>query len=602
MLLLLFGQHFTAISSPCSLGPADADGAEVGSGFQHVGDAGRDARDTTCEFVVNSSRTPAHHETALVFDALPGMSFSPDQAYKRIKQLEADGTLPLPKPQATVTLGTLNASTRKFTFSVPTTTQTEIIPPERGGPNKPTKISTEVGLVLTKAVDLVLRINITNPVAGITARVEGGLPIGLAPGKNHILLDIGTRNSEMLPKLPPSQEAQQPKPPLSTIGVFLSGPGIDIHLELFVLRPAILGAGAFTIPALPVALIYAPPQGKLKKNFSQYTETHTLSRAITTSVSSSSSTKVSQAFTAAELIGKIASAVNNTLTLYSASRIQTTSQAKAADETLKEIKAFTGLVSDLLSAVDTTTTTTITVSNSDITHQLTVQDTDSTSFGTPAGLGPGVGDRMIFLRNVRVLWTAFQGVVDISVLGAEGSRSVTVQGLIQDRDSLAAGGNAKNTNLDAASIEMLLSLDPFVANPKPVLGAPRFVPADPPNRAGFGTSPQGDQISVSHQVTVEDKRTTTAIKTKITEFRPGWLSALFGSDQTRQDTVTFGYTSSISDKVDDKISDTATFFSAGPEDPYNVDMFFDRLFGTLAFAPSATVFLQVPVFSAAGTQ
>src|ERR1051325_3800301 len=170
------------------------------------------------------------------------MMFSPQQAYQRIKQLEADGTLPLPKPQGTVTLGTLNASTRKFTFSVPTTTQTEIIPPDAGGPNKPTKISTTVGLVLTKAVDLVLRINITNPIAGITARVEGGSPIGLVPGKSHILLDIGTRNSEMLPDVPPSEKPQQPKPPIRTIGVFLSGPGIDIRLELFVLRPAILGA------------------------------------------------------------------------------------------------------------------------------------------------------------------------------------------------------------------------------------------------------------------------------------------------------------------------------------------------------------------------
>ncbi len=162
---------------------------------------------------------------------------------------------------------------------------------------------------------------------------------------------------------------------------------------------------------------------------------------------------------------------------------------------------------------------------------------------------------------MRVVWTAIGG---------------TVEGLIEDRDSLAAGRSAGNTNLDAASIEMLLGLDPFVGNPKPVLSGARFVPAEPPNRAGFGASPQGGWISISRQVTGEDKRTTTKVTTKITEFRPGWLTALFGNDQTRQDTVTLGYTSSVSERVDDKVTNTATFFSEGPGDPYNAEMYFDR--------------------------
>jgi hypothetical protein len=58
--------------------------------------------------------------------------------------------------------------------------------------------------------------------------------------------------------------------------------------------------------------------------------------------------------------------------------------------------------------------------------------------------------------------------------------------------------------------------------------------------------------------------------------------------------VTLAYGTSTSTQVDDKVTDTATFFSSGPNDPYNTDIYYDRFFGTLVFAPGAGVFLSRP--------
>ena len=87
-------------------------------------------------------------------------------AYQQIKNLENTGQITLPEPQATVTIGSINASTGKFEWSVKTFTQTTLIPPAPGA-LKPTNtvISTTVGLVQTNAVDLRLQFHIEGQIA-----------------------------------------------------------------------------------------------------------------------------------------------------------------------------------------------------------------------------------------------------------------------------------------------------------------------------------------------------------------------------------------------------------------------------------------------------
>src|SRR6185312_2547818 len=97
-------------------------------------------------------------------------------------------------------------------------------------------------------------------------------------------------------------EAINITPRVSTIDVTISIPGKpDIHVPMFVLRPPVVGMGVFTIPALP--------QGKQLKNTATYADTVTLTRTVTSAITQSTNTKTVQAYSPADLIGKVAGAI-----------------------------------------------------------------------------------------------------------------------------------------------------------------------------------------------------------------------------------------------------------------------------------------------------
>ena len=87
------------------------------------------------------------------------MSYTIEQAYGQIKQLETSGQFTLPEPQETVDVGTIEVSIGGFTWSVPTVQQTTVLTQTPVGQAKPnTVINTTVGDVKTSVVDLLLRL------------------------------------------------------------------------------------------------------------------------------------------------------------------------------------------------------------------------------------------------------------------------------------------------------------------------------------------------------------------------------------------------------------------------------------------------------------
>jgi len=50
----------------------------------------------------------------------------------------------------------------------------------------------------------------------------------------------------------------------------------SFHDRLLLTRPPIVGAGVFTLPALPVAIIYEPPPDRLRRNSAKYTANQTV--------------------------------------------------------------------------------------------------------------------------------------------------------------------------------------------------------------------------------------------------------------------------------------------------------------------------------------
>jgi len=574
------------------------------------------------------------------------MGLSVADAYGQIKNLENSGQITLPETKDTVVIGTIDPKAGTFTWSVPILVQTTTVPP---GPGQKTNtiINVTVGVVSTKAVDLLLKFAVIpqkaqavnkqaarvagsiapalrtasfGDVAGILGETNGGVTITGFPtvssAPSHITVDAGLACSAVM------QDARNVSPPVSTSSVTINIPGKQpIDVRFFILRPPAVGLGAFTIPALPMTIVYAPPQGKMAMNTVTYSDTATVTRTVSSSITSSNDTKTVQAYSAADLVGKVASAITTVAAvvgtggagaaggasvagalselgsaLFGAAKDANDSTADATAQVSSELS----LVSGILGAVASSTPTnsgTVSVEND---HSLTLAVSNMSQYGSESALGPGVGDRIVYMLNVKVVWMAVNGDVGIHILGFDKVGANAVQDFLQEEQSLANGGQPR-LELDAAAIKSLLRLDPLVTTRRtvfahlgpPLVGPPRFVPADPPGRTGTGTGPNGDIFQASFDSATDDKQITTNTQTTITDAKPGWVSVLFGADNLETtSTATFTNTSSTDSQMDDKVTSTITLFSQGLDDKYDVKIFYDCTFGTYLVVNSNSPALQ----------
>lgn len=575
------------------------------------------------------------------------MALSVAAAYAQIKDLENAGVFTLPRTMETVTVGTIDPRAGAFAWSVPTVEQTTVIPP-----TPPARINTiitkAVGVVHTDAVDLHLRFDVipqprewvfepdvvrradTGRSTGtvITARTvhlrhlrdevvadalfdetNGGVTITGFPtvesAADHITVDAGLVCSTEM-------RSQMTSPPVTTINVAIDIPGYErIFLDLFVLRPPVVGIGAFTIPALPMTMVYAPPQGVDKKNATTFATTETVSRTVASAITDSTSTKTAQAYSPAELIGKVASAIGTVVAvvgtggagggggasvagafaqlgaaLFGGAKEANDKTADAAKALENQLKLISGILDAVGDGPEMSESTTITVQSD---HSMTITVANMQQYGSAAGLGPGVGDRIVYLRDVKVVWMAVNGEVGIHILGAAGIGANAVGDLMHEKARLR-NGDAPTLGLDLQTIDSLLAVDPLVNTTRrpfgwlgtPRIAAPRFEPARPPGRSGSSTGSAGDQFQASFEVTDGTKRVVTSTSTRITDNKPGWAAVLFGAAENEHTTTTSTFTTTqvTEDRSSDKVVTTITLHSAGPQDPYDVKIFYDNLFGT----------------------
>ena len=115
---------------------------------------------------------------------------------------------------------------------------------------------------------------------------------------SRIYVNAGVSASAML-------NSRNVTPAVETFPIGITVHGQLTYQHIAILRPPVLGIGAFTIPALPVAIIFAPPQGQLAKNSNTFTDKVTVSTTTTVSISTETDTKSAQAYTAADLAGKV---------------------------------------------------------------------------------------------------------------------------------------------------------------------------------------------------------------------------------------------------------------------------------------------------------
>lgn len=458
--------------------------------------------------------------------------------YDTIKAQEVN--FPIPQPTGTITVGTFNATTGKFQYAVPTYTQITSEQPVlgQGGSTKPTKITLTGGNVQAVNIfDLKLRFNVTNWQGGFSVTMAGQAAVHSAANQNFVVVDAGTVNS---------------------IGFSLAlgnNNAFDPDLPLTISRQ-IVGAGAITIPVLPISILYAPPVDQQKKNVASWTSTDTAGNTTTVSFSDQSST------------------THPTISPFD-SWLQLTNEMKVASQVLSKIpNAYAqaiggalGVISGLLGTSTTTGTEGTTVTSQ---QTLTLTVTTTTTVSTnPTGGGAGKADVLYFLKNARICWFANNGPLKLALVGWDAVDAITAS-MLQDPNG--------PTGLDQATRNSLLVLDPFVAGgPAIVPPSPRFVRVDTYDVNATQT------YNLSYTITSSDLQQMAATQTWVQDDTASFLAfANIGVTDTSKLQSTVTQTSATQITTTKTITRQVQFF-ANPTEYYSVEVYCDVVFGTFAF-------------------
>jgi hypothetical protein len=481
--------------------------------------------------------------TGCALDATDDASSSTEQAtttldvYNTIRAQEA--SFPLPTPRADATIGTYNVTTGAY--SGLQTTTTYIIDPNTGKP-RPMTYTPSISI---NAVSARLVFNLTNHTTQ---------PVSLTVGSNTV---YAPRYATSI-----------------AIEVIGNSATWTLHAGSYtrtdtvrISRPYIVGAGVFTVPAMPVTIVYEPPQptDATKKNTVTYTSltslTNKFSMAITDDNSTTRDADPQQYDDLAAMEGAMDSLK--------------TALGYASDVPNKSaVIAAMGVISDAVGTVSGSQTQGMSTSTG---SDLAVTDSFGETFTTNSYTGPGKGDRILYLTNARFVWLCDRGVLSIALLGYDGQHTDVVTTLQAD---LAAIGTTTNlgptTHLPADSLRGLLALDPFVAGgPGAYLDPTRFVPVEGAPFAGTGGT---DTFTITHAVSASDSQATSAFTQLITDERAGWLAfAGIGVTDTAKISTKTTHSENQTTTNTQSVSTQLTMTS-----PYSITPYYDRVFGGFA--------------------
>lgn len=202
--------------------------------------------------------------------------------YNTIKAQEVN--FPLPTPAATTKVGTFDAATGQFTYADgwQTTRQVSSNPggAQQGQPTSTITIGVEVHV---DAVRVNLIFEVINSQGDLTVDIPG-LP-KFETTQTSLTVDIGTASAVPFRV---SSGSKSWSPPSGSYDPHTHV--LTAYLPSTIVRPPIIGAGAFTVPVLPVAIVYAPPADSQNKNTATYQFAQTTGVTITSAFSEQDST------------------------------------------------------------------------------------------------------------------------------------------------------------------------------------------------------------------------------------------------------------------------------------------------------------------------
>jgi hypothetical protein len=338
---------------------------------------------------------------------------------------------------------------------------------------------------------------------------------------------------------------------------------------LFIRRVEVAGMGAFTIAAMPVSIIYEPPQNQALTNsasiqfLSESTVIDTISKG-----SGSTNTPRWIGGEAAMMVGQKMASI--------------TPVTRAAWPIIQ------GIIGALSSQPEMTYGVEV---NSD--HTLSVKMTDSQMVTTAAHRGPGRGDLIAFYKNARVMWGMDAGQITLTLLDHAGLSIFTAEQLRADIAALANGGVAVS-GLDAETLTALIALDPM-ANTSirgsifggPVLSASRFT-----KDITLQVNGASYVRTVSHSITTSDRTSKLQTTSTVTDSHGGWLTLLGIGEQTGGKTTTKVSLGASRTTSSTQTKSASIRLDAAATETYKVDVNYDNVFGTfLTRTPPAPIVL-----------
>lgn len=507
--------------------------------------------------------------------------------YNSIKAQEAN--FPLPNTTQTITVGTvdvgdISGGSIQFYFSVPTYTngQKYTAPNYNYDPNddlvKVLHGPTQGGVItITNILHLNIRFEISSwsnlPATSLTIML-GNQSKTVEKGSTEVIFPDVT---DKIPKISISVRGATNifHKSIGSLGV----PGL-LPLKI---DWNIVGAGAITIPVIPVSIVYAPVVDAQKKNQASTAKSITKGNTTSISFSTQNSTNV-----------PIPSSFQTSVDMQKGMAQLGSVLSKIPNPYTQAIGAALTTISSGMGSSTATQNNSTTVSSA---HTVSISNSESinqTAFASQGG--PGEGDIISYYYNARVVWYSDNGTMRLAILGYDGFAHPTagqLRKLLIKLKNSPHGTKDPEWHLDSNSVSSLLNLDPFVANnANAVLEPPRFV-----NISNGIVDIGGGELDLSftHAITVTDINTITKTTTTIENDNAGFLSFLgVGVTDTKTMQSQISQSSSAQTSVGETFTQTYKLYGNGNEH-YQCEIYFDVVFGAFAFrdVPSSNIVANV---------
>ncbi len=478
------------------------------------------------------------------------MALTADQVYDLIKHDEAQ--FAVPAPYFIINVGTLDVATGTFT-GLRTTSERDPEPVEHQAGQHPVNPPPRfVGeRLISVTIDSTWHRTITSipapkaPLAPVQLRFSvANISAGWSVSAAGVTLSAPAGQDSLLVNAWDAQGA----------GWSMTAGGVSVNDSLRIQRPAgpPPGAlGAFTIPVLPVTIVYAPPADSLKLSTATYTTANTVGTSVDVGIGNETSSTVPVQATGFD--GNLALFIGG---LKVDAAVLSGTAATVFSTAVTQLGQVTSTQQDTISdGTDTTFTVT--------------QSTTDTAGTNAAGGGPGDGDMLHFYKDVRMVWAYLGGSLRLCPLDFAETAD-TARGL---RETPA------ETGLAAADVAALLALDPFSGGAATaVLPGDRFTLME---RLEYG---HGATLVKQISTTRDTKQQTThkEVSTDTTTWDAGPILKALGLGGTT--TTSYTITNATGSDVSDTVTVTANFVS-GPDDYFVINIWYDSLFGTFAFQP-----------------